>query len=172
MAAQTFGGCATISTAYTDSPAGAVELITRNLRSPEQYLSIQEYMKLKHQTSARDHVKDLQRKLLLPSLYVLRFTADSEIHIMAPRKEPPSRVILALSKAFPADAQGLADTSNLEAEFMAARDISTPGVKGSTEEICLIFNKKAGKYFLYANATPNPRDYTTEAPRYILFHPW
>ena len=165
-------GCATLSVRYTDSPAGAAEVIIRHLRSPDQYLSPQEYMNLKHPTTAIDHVKDLQRKLVSPSLYVFRFTADTEIHAMVERKEPPAKIVSLLAKTFPADSQDLADKSNLEAEFTPGRDTSTPGIKGSTEETWLIFNKKTGKYFFYLNATPDPRDCASEPPRREPFQPW
>src|SRR5271168_2476670 len=54
-------GCATIYVRYDDTPAGAVMVITRHLASPDQYLTYEDYTKLQHATSARDHVKDLKR---------------------------------------------------------------------------------------------------------------
>jgi hypothetical protein len=167
-------GCATISVRYEDNPSGAIMVITRHLASPDQYLTYEDYSKLQHATSAKDHVKDLKTKLVLSNLYLMRFASDCEIHLRnAPREEPSAIVISTLSEAFPEDAQELADDkSDLEAEHMPPRDTSSIVAVGSSEELWLVFNKKTNKYYLYANATPDRRQLVSEPQRFVPFRHW
>jgi len=166
-------GCATIYVRYDDTPAGAVMVITRHLASPDQYLTYEDYTKLQHATSARDHVKDLKRKLVLLNLYLMRFASDCEIHLRnAPREEPSANVISTLSEAFPEDGKELADKSNLEAEHMAPIDTSSIVAVGSSEELWLVFNKKTDKYYLYANATPDRKHIVSELAKSVPFRHW
>jgi hypothetical protein len=167
------GGCATLSVRYEDTLVGANEVILRHLASPDQFLSYEEYTKLPHATSAKDHVHAVQHILVTPSLLLLRFTADCEIHKRnAQRETPNEKVVSALSSAFPEDAKELNDNSSLEGEHQPARDTSTIGVSGSTEDIWLLFDKKTNKYYLYADAKPDRKDYTTKTPTEVPVRPW
>jgi hypothetical protein len=173
LAASLAAGCANISVRYEDTPQGINDMVNRHLASPDQYLSYAEFSKRNNATIAKDHLKDVQHKLLSDSLFLLRFTSDCEIHnLNADRATPPERVLSALTQAFPEDASELAAKSNLQGEFKPGRDVTTPGVTGSTEEIWLVYDKKTNKYYLYANSKPDKKDLTSEPAKFVPLRHW